>query len=473
MRAAGWLLSRKTLNLWAAKGSGEPMPAVAAAVDALWAERPIDRAVVRPLLDKHVSDTLRAAPPAVVEHVLRGLLDRSAAERSDLNRARAAFTRFLELIGRPGLGEEENPYQLGRVLASKVRDVGSQVDGRLATAVLSLVEQPGLRLAGADAAVDLIRDRLAAELTAADREAAQAEERAYALYVPLVQLLAPGNAGASARTGPELADLIRQWALGRIEGLLARACANVFRGQLGNMPEAFRELINVRNTLRTLSAQLDADPPTLPPSVGVLRAVFPNGAKTATEAAAQLMGSLRPEDLKEFDHGLQARIKHEFRGVGAICGRARETGPAFLAALVDQAAKFLDARTPRLTASQVLARDAAAPDVLRERLSDLVTGAAPAALGAERSVAPVLTVLGAPADDEAARLADGIRNMSPNTMFRTVATADDIVLYQECPVSLAALPHLTAEVNPAPNAEGRHPSTHARTDVIWSPVGVQ
>ena len=66
------------------------------------------------------------------------------------------------MIGRPGIGEEENPYQLERVLAAKVRDVGSQVDGRLATAVLSLVEQPGLRLAGADAAVDLIRDRLAA-----------------------------------------------------------------------------------------------------------------------------------------------------------------------------------------------------------------------------------------------------------------------------------------------------------------------
>ena len=215
------------------------MPAVAAAVDALWAERPIDRAVVRPLLDKHVADTLRAQPPAVVEHVLRGLLDRSAAEKSDMNRARAAFTRFLELIGRPGLGEEENPYQLGRVLASKVREVGSQVDGRLATAVLSLVEQPGLRLAGADAAVDLIRRSAGGRV---DRGRPRGCPGRGAGLRP-VRSTRPA-AGTwqlgrhRRRTAAELADLIRQWALARIEGLLARACANVFRGQLGNMPEA-------------------------------------------------------------------------------------------------------------------------------------------------------------------------------------------------------------------------------------------
>ena len=62
----------------------------------------------------------------------------------------------------------------------------------------------------------------------------------------------------------------------------------------------------------------------------------------------------------------------------------------------------------------------------------------------------------------------------PNATVRTARTVDDILLYQEAPISLAALPHLTADIPVVYDAEGRHPlTTHARTDVTWTPVGVQ
>jgi hypothetical protein len=122
----------------------------------------------------------------------------------------------------------------------------------------------------------------------------------------------------------------------------------------------------------------------------------------------------------------------------------------------------------------VLAHDATSPDALWQRLAELVANAAPAGLGPERTVPATLTVLGTPADDDAERLADAVRNLSPNAVFRTVSTTDDIILYQESPVSLAALPHMTFELNPTTNADGRRPlTTHARTDVLWTPIGVQ
>ena len=477
LRVAGWQLARKTLQRWAAKGTGEPFPAAAAAVTALWAERPIDRVAVRPLLDKHVNDFLRAAPPAAVEHLLRPLTEVAPGDRPDAVRARNVLRRLLELIGCPGLDDNEHPHELHRLLTVKVREVGTQVDARLTAVVTSLVEQPGLRLAGADEAAKLLRDRLAAELTHADREAAAAEDRAFTLFGPLRQLLlaAPGSASAGLpRTAADMASVVRQWALARFEGLVTRAVCNVFRVLLGNVPDAVRELTAIRNQLQTLTGQLDANPPAIPGSSGILHAVFPQGSKSTVEAAGHLLAGLQPEDLREFENGLQARIRHEFRAVTAVCARSCEVGTAFLNALVDHASKFLDGWTPRLNASQVLAHEGVGSDVLHERVAELIASAAPVALGPDRTVPATLTVLGSPADDTADRLARAVRALSSNATVRTATTADDILLYQEAPISLAALPHLTAELPVIYDPEGRRPqTTHARTDVAWTPVGVQ
>jgi eukaryotic-like serine/threonine-protein kinase len=475
VRAAAWQLARKTLQFWSARGSGDPMPAVSAAVDALWTERPFDRAAVRPLVEKLLTESLKAPAATVVEQLLRPLSEERSSDRSEISRARTIFTRFLDLIGRPGIAEDDNPYQLDRVLTDKVREVGVHVDKRLASVVLSLVEQPGLRLAGADEAVGLLRDRLAGELALADREAQVEEDRVFALYAPLVQLLAPGPSPSpgSQRGGQDLAAVIRQWAMARIEGLIVRACANVFRYLLGNVPDSVRELTAIRDQLRTLQAKLDSDPPTLPTSSGLLQAVFPFGAKSGADAAARLLGELSSDDLREFENGVQARIRHEFRGIASVCARAREVGSGFLNALVDQACKFLDTRAPRMNASQILAHHAANPDVLWDKVAELVSNAAPAGLGPERSATATLTVLATPPDDAAGRLAETVRHLAPNAEFRMVATTDDIVLYQESPVSLAALPHLASDLTPSPDHAERRPlTTHARTDVPWTPVGV-
>ena len=87
---------------------------------------------------------------------------------------------------------------------------------------------------------------------------------------------------------------------------------------------------------------------------------------------------------------------------------------------------------------------------------------------------PALTVLGTPADDVAGPLAEAARALAPSAQFRTVTTQDDIILYQETPVSLAALPHLGSDSGPVTEADSRRPaSNHSRIDVSWTPVGFQ
>jgi hypothetical protein len=107
-------------------------------------------------------------------------------------------------------------------------------------------------------------------------------------------------------------------------------------------------------------------------------------------------------------------------------------------------------------------------------VGELVSHAAPVGVGPDRTVTPALTVLGTPADDAAGPLAQAVRSLSPSAEFRAVTTTDDIVLFQETPVSLAALPHLATDLNPGQDAAGRRPlPNHARTDVNWTAVGAQ
>jgi hypothetical protein len=255
---------------------------------------------------------------------------------------------------------------------------------------------------------------------------------------------------------------------------MTRGVANVFRVMLGNVPDAVRELNSIRNQLQTLSAQLDARPPSIPSSTGVLNSVFPQGSTSTTEAAGQILAGLLPEDLREFENDLQARIRHEFRGLVPVCMRPRDVSAGFLNALVDQGSKFLEGRTPRLTASQVLAHEGVPDHVFEERVAELVASAAPVGLGPERSFQANLAVLGSPADDTADRLTEAVREQLRNVTFRTAATTDDIIVYQEAPVSIAGLPLLTADLPVVYDAEGRQPlTTHARTDVTWTPVTVQ
>jgi serine/threonine protein kinase len=474
VRAAGWLLARRTLQSWAAKSAGEPTEAAEAFVESLWAERVFDRSAIGPEVERRVVELLRREPSELVDERMEQAASSSRHGGTEVEIARTAIIALTELLGRPAHDDSEYSHELGRALAQAVREVAAKADSRIGSAILSLIEQPGLRVAGADDAIRLIRQRLTEEVAAADHHAAGVDEAAIAQNLALQNQLTPkaGSAG-SGPPRPEggLIESLREWAHTRTRALLARACSNVYRALLGSLPDHIRELTSIRNQMTALVAQLDADPPALPAMGGVLSAIFPNADGTPAEAAAQLVVGLDPADVREFEHGFQARARHEFRGIAAVCNRPREQGRTFLKAILEQASRFLDLRTPIMTASQVLALQNTDEDALKVKASELVARGAPRALDRERALLPMLTVLGAPTDEAAAQLTSLIQNLLPNTTFRAAKTDGDVILYQETAVSLATLPHLTAEL-PGPIEPGsRSGTTHARTDVAWTPVG--
>jgi eukaryotic-like serine/threonine-protein kinase len=471
VRAAGWVLARRTLENWAGKESSDKS-SVATAVDALWNARPLARATVRPVLEQRLAERLGGASTALIASRLQALANGSRAGSSDAALARNAMRNMLDLFGRPGQDEDERPHQVGRVLADYVRELAERANAKLGEAILALVEKPGLRVAGAERVVRLMRQRLVDELAHTDREAAAIDDESQTQFVALHhQLLSP------TATGPKLpggyAEAIRRWAETRAAGVLERGCASLYRALLGYFPEHLRDLTALRNQMAALVAQLDADPPALPAPDGVALPIFPELDGTAAEAASRLVMSLTPEEVREFESAFQSRLGAEFRTLAAVCARPMEAGPPFLRSLREQATHFLDMRIAQMTAPQVLALHAGEGDGLREKVAELVATAAPAALGSGQALGPIMTVVGTPSDDAAVRLVEYARQLSPGMEFRTAPTDRDIVIYQEAAITLASLPHLTAELPEPTGPDRRRIMAHSRTDVSWAPVDSQ
>jgi hypothetical protein len=471
VRTAGWLLARKTLQAWTSKADGAPGLVPSTAIDAVWAERRLDRATLLAAVEANLKKVVNPPVEQRIEEVARGI---TAGEYT----SQTGFLRLFDLLGRPRTDESNNPCEVGKALAAKVKDLSVHADNKLLAVVLSMAEQPGLRLPGAEEAIQLLRCRLEDELAQADQEAAIVEEQARAAFVPIHYHFSAPAAGSTAPAPKwneaDAAKHLRHWAVARLRGLVARACASIYGELIGNLPEYVREVNVTRTILTDLIKQLEATPPRVGLSEGVCRPVFPDGSGTVGEAASRLVKALRPEHLREFENALQARIRHECRGLAAVCTRPKELGPFFLGLMTDQATRFVDTQTPHLPSSQALAMQAKDAAARAAQVSEFVAAAAPPGLGLER-LPPTVTVLGLPDDDASADVRELVQELCHGTDLRVTTSPDDVILLQEARnVAIAALPHLTAELQAAYSANERRPATsHARTDISWAPVGAE
>jgi len=471
VRTAGWLLARKTLQGWANKTDGAPGLIPATAIDAVWADRKLDRALIQASIEAYLNKPLIPSAEQRIDDVVRSII---AGEQSSRN----GFLRLFDLLGRPRTDEANNPCEVGKALATRVKELSGRADTKLLAVVLSMAEQPGLRLPGAEEAINLLRCRLEDELAIADQQAAGIEEQAWSAFVPIHYHFSGPSPGINSPMPKwSEADAARQlghWAVSRLRGLIARAVASVYGDLLGNLPEYVREVNVTRTIIGELMKQLEAAPPRVGLSEGVCRPVFPDGSGSVGEAASRLLKTLRTEELREFENALQARVRHECRGLAAVCARPKELGPVFLALITDQATRFVDTHTPHLAASHALSLQAPDPAARAAQVGEFVAAAAPPSLGFERSAPATVTVLGLPEDEASGEVKETVRQLCHGSDLYVTTSPDDIILVQEARnVSIATLPHLTAELQAAYSADRKSPTAHARTDISWAPVAAE
>jgi hypothetical protein len=359
------------------------------------------------------------------------------------------------------------------------------LDQRLAELAVCLIEQPALRLAGAEEAIRQVTaliesalqsvEQLARELT---QRAAQAYEGLQALLkdlqaAPAGRTAAPRRSGLAAWWGgadegpaPQPAELLRSYAKGRSQGLLLERVASVYVSLRGQLSDQVREVGYCRNRLADLCKLWDgaakdgkpaADRPGAPAAPGsglpasladsFGRSILPTGCATPEDAVRRLLEGVNAEELDQLDQRLQGQIREQFTALVHVCLNSVPL-KTFAAALAQETEAFLAGKLAGLNVLDMFTAQAGDGTGGATRLAEEIAAGLHAAkpdLGSlvssrfARSTEAVL--LAAPAEPPASeggppRFRDLVRQALPNqklviTDAQEGTAANEVLFYRE------------------------------------------
>jgi hypothetical protein len=478
LSAATGRLAQRQLQRWTAKEAVHLREPIAEWFAQQWAERRLAFEAVADALNAAAKSALREEPERVFDALVDPLRTRTpSGGRLDAASACAVLEQLIRLVGKPG-GEDSGAGSAGTVapaLNARFEQLAKESEGHVAVMAATFLEVPHYRLAGAEEAVRQIGERLKRQVDALEPLRDELDREVRGTYSRLIQsigALGSGSLGATVAWKSytaEVVDLLRAYPRKRLQLSVLEMALSIFRKLLGNAPEFLREMNFYRATLNDFHAALAAAAAQPPAAVGKM--ILPDGCADLNAAADQFLAGLAPEDLLDFDQSLQKNIARKFRGLGSVCLKPVEKGPAFRELLLTRAREFLDARLEHSNPATVFFRSrkqaGSAESLVAEAFNDAVPGLLPPG---QRPYE--MTVLGVPPGDDGRRLLDLARAALPDLEFVAAALPDDICFYREFPqVPLADLPQLSAAARDAYEKMAADHPPHSRTDVPWQQPG--
>jgi eukaryotic-like serine/threonine-protein kinase len=444
-------LAHATLSAWAGALPSGAAQVVAKEVEQQWRERRMELSLVRTAVEYGAAQKLRAP----VESLFQELLPESGGKDGiDLIAAGTAMKHFTDLLGTP-MADEVATGRLGEALDGRANELTAGVDAQLTTFVVSLIERPGLRVAAAREAIRAILGRLNAEAATAERELAEVSTDAQAAYTAMTNLLAnspvTGKSMSRRLTIPaEFSSRLSEWATLRFQQLRDRAVVGAYRRLLTALPEFDREVEQVTAHLSTLAKEVGGMAAAEPTADGVSDYLYPDGARTAEEAADRLAESFGTAARREFDERLQAKIRSGGKGLVHLCADPVGWGRKLVAVTLTEAERFVAENASRMSASQALMQHFPRKGDLLGFLQHVVEEATPASLTDGPNTPATVAILGLPDDPAGQQVGDLLRGLAVHSTVLSATVPDEIVVYQECRnIDLATLPHL---LSPAINA---------------------
>jgi hypothetical protein len=381
-------------------------------------------------------------------------------EGPDLQAARIVLNELTALLGVPG-NEQEVKGRVAEALDARVAEMAATLDSQLASMVVSLLEQPGQRVAGAREAIRLLEARLTAELAAAEREMAGLEGESVAGYVGARDTLAaaappPGKPGARQPTArPDFATRVAQWVKTRSKQLRDGAVVSVYRRLLAAVPEYAKEVDVVAHRLKALAHCIDTPTEPGPPADGVFDYLFPRGARSFEDAVDRTFEALGDAALREFDHLVHGKIRAAGKGIIHVAFKPEDWGPKLTACLQETAERFVEESTGRTSAGQALLKAFPEREDLATYLHGLVDAAAPIGPGSDPASPTTVTVLGLTLDSAGQQVGDVLRGLTNDASILTAEMTDEILVLRECRgVPLAAILGAPELAEDAPTGAG-------------------
>jgi len=249
------------------------------------------------------------------------------------------------------------PALIEQALADAAAVLADASDAQLASTIVSLLEQPRFRLAGAEEGlrqfVSIIEDSLQAQ----ESLARELYEKTNALYERIHRMLEASGGGSGSGSmwgfrktpssmpnfGSDLFDLMKSYPKLRYQSLVLAHINRLYVGLRGHLSDQIREVGFCRQRLSELLSLLKtgeqfASSAALPNEQYIL----PDKCATVDDAVKQCEGSILDEHILAFDQTVQDMIRKQFRALLEICMASSSVVRNVAPAMLQEAEKYLE-----------------------------------------------------------------------------------------------------------------------------------
>ncbi|WP_029629703.1 tubulin-like doman-containing protein [Zavarzinella formosa] len=460
-------LNRTILGDWCRPGDGYSSPQLDTIFEGVWAERDLSVDSLRNIFLAAAKKEFGQSIVELVGEWLEPLRNRDKKNPPDSDEVTKVIHRILDVVGRVGREEEEFPGRVKGVLQKREKEWILETDTKLVTSVVMLIEQPSLRLPAADQFIRRLEERISENLDAIDRKILVLDEQTQDEYAGIFSLLGMTVNTGISRLGKRTAAFeetigdVLEWAGRRLELQVLRRILSVYRTLRTNLPEYNREVQQCRTQLKNYIGQIPDLRGVVAETGEGVRMYFGEKSDSLAELADDVLKLLSLETRRELEQILQAKIRHEGRGLVNMCLKPKEYGESFLQLLGEQTRRILEPIIFEYGTAYANWRDDGG-SLLSKAFDDstkqfaLLPG----------SVSPAITVVGLPRGEGTEELLNHAKGLAGGTAFVSSETSGELWIFRECrgvdPASLFTKTPGSLPVN-EPTGEVRY----SRKDIPW------
>jgi serine/threonine protein kinase len=473
IRSTAQRLCAQLIERWMTKETTSVHAAVELQAGAFWEQEHLGGEQLLKELELAAAQTLGRPPESAFAALMEQMQQAPAQTQEQYYSLLSELQAHMErIVGRPDENIGTFPAILAQPLAESARALIASCGEKLSRFVVSLIERPCLRLAGAEEAVRVFIDRFEKELQRNEplrKELSSRADEAYGRIHTLLETLrlAPSPNKKTANTIPNLIELIGVYPKWRYQALVLQSLGATLLSVRGNLSDQLREINFCRSRLaemlRTFREQAGkaAEEAVMP----LGRFVFPGESRTLEEGIDALVREVTAEQFQELDNQVQGLIEQQFTGLVHVCLTPSNLLRKLEAAMQHEAEAFLGNHLAGVSVLDMYldAHDSEAQ--AEEDLADLFEKAAPK-MGQDS--AGEITIVAAPNDPAAGRFDILAHRALPDVNFQAAFSRNDIIVYRErLRWALSELEQLGPQAYEAycHIAAAEHCSPHSRLDI--------
>ncbi|MCE9532023.1 MAG: tubulin-like doman-containing protein, partial [Planctomycetes bacterium] len=473
-------LAARTLQQWCSKDIGPIRETVDAWFEEQWAKQHLDLASLSSSLEVGMAALLTDKPEALIDAELQNLPGEFETDpKNELPDIVPIVERLFELVGKPGLGEETTPGRFREILEKAAKPITKESEVKFARMAVHFIDQPMYRLAGAEETIRICTERLRKLIDELDVSTVKLKKELDTDFIKLVPLVGAMNQTGlfkgEKRRAHAIADVlnrVREWPRKRMQYMLSRCVASIYRQMLGNAPEYTREVALCRQRLGEMSSDLQKQADTssdLGPSQD--HPILPLGCRSLIQAADRLIAEISPDELREFEEGFQQKVRRHLRALVKVCLNIKESGPRFLELLLENSREFAAVRLGLHTPAEEFFRNRPDQQAAQREILLAYDEGTPEPFGPQPRAEGQSFVLGISDDQQGRTFLELAQELLPDLQVIAAPSPTEIVFYREYhDLQITDVPQAgaiaTETVRLVKSRDGIDP--HARTDVQWS-----